>query len=119
MKAGIVTVPFNLPVDGEAWSAFIGTDPTKKGGTTGKYLNEALGGKGKIVALGGLPGNSYTAACWAGAQEASGPGIEVLAMKDAFWEEDRAKVVMADLIAAYPADRRHLGRRRRRTRSAA
>ena len=32
----------------------------------------------------------------------SGPGIEVLAFKDAFWEEDKAKVVMADLIAAYP-----------------
>ena len=61
MKAGITTVPFNLPVDGEEWHAFIGTDPEKKGGMTGKYLNDALGGKGKIVALGGLPGNSYTA----------------------------------------------------------
>ncbi len=102
MKAGIMTVPFNLPVDGEAWHAFIGTDPLKKGGTTGKYLNDALGGKGKIVALGGLPGNSYTAGCWTGAKEHFGPGIEVLAFKDAFWEEDKAKVVMADLIAAYP-----------------
>ena len=102
MKAGIMTVPFNLPVDGEEWHAFIGTDPEKKGGMTGKYLNDALGGKGKIVALGGLPGNSYTAACWAGAKKSFGPGIEVLAFKDASWEEDKAKVIMADLIAAYP-----------------
>ena len=102
VKAGVMTVPFNLPVDGEEWHAFIGTDPVKKGGTTGKYLNEALGGKGKIVALGGLPGNSYTAGCWKGAKENFGPGIEVLAFKDASWEEDKAKVVMADLIAAYP-----------------
>jgi ribose transport system substrate-binding protein len=102
-KEGIVTVPFNLPVDGEAWSTYTGTDPTKKGQALGAWLSKALGGKGKIVGLGGLPGNSYTAACWAGAQEAfKGTGIEVLAMKDAFWEEDRAKVVMADLIAAYP-----------------
>ncbi|MDW6024202.1 ABC transporter substrate-binding protein [Mesorhizobium sp. BAC0120] len=99
---GIVTVPFNLPVDGEGWSTYVGTDPVKKGGALGKWLNDALGGKGKIVALGGLPGNSYTAAGWDGAQKAFGPGIEVLAFKDAFWEEDKAKVVMADLIAAYP-----------------
>ena len=100
---GIVTVPFNLPVDGEAWSAYVGTDPTHKGRTLGEFLKTALGGKGKIVALGGLPGNSYTAAAWAGTQTAfNGSGIEVLAFKDASWEEDRAKVVMADLIAAYP-----------------
>ena len=36
--------------------------------------------------------------------------IEVLAFKDTDWSEDKAKVVMSDLIAAYPADRRHLGR---------
>ncbi len=101
-RAGIVTVPFNLPVDGEHWTAFVGTDPQKKGATTGKRLNDMLGGKGKIVALGGLPGNSYTAECWKGAQAQFAPGIQVLAFKDAFWEEDRAKVVMADLLAAYP-----------------
>ncbi len=102
-REGIVTVPFNLPVDGEAWSTYTGTDPTKKGQALGTWLVKALGGKGKIVGLGGLPVNSYTAAAWSGAREAfKGSGVEVLAMKDAFWEEDRAKVVMADLIAAYP-----------------
>ena len=37
-KQGIVTVPFNLPVDGEAWTAYIGTDPEKKGFALGKWL---------------------------------------------------------------------------------
>lgn len=102
-KEGIVTVPFNLPVEGEAWSTYAGTDPIKKGQALGGWLTKALGGKGKIIGLGGLPGNSYTAACWAGAKTAfQGTGIEVLALKDAFWQEDRAKVVTADLIAAYP-----------------
>ena len=32
----------------------------------------------------------------------SGYFAQVLAFRDAYWEEDRAKVVMADLIAAYP-----------------
>lgn len=99
---GIVTAPFNLPVDGEDWSTYVGTDPQKKGATLGKWLSDALNGSGKIVALGGIPGNSYTAAGWAGAQEVFAPGIEVLAFRDAHWEEDRAKVIMADLIAAYP-----------------
>jgi len=101
-RSGIVTVPFNLPVDGEAWTGYLGTDPEKKGRALGAWLDKALGGKGKIVALGGIPGNSYTAACWKGAQSAFSPGIEVLTFKDANWEEDKAKVVMADLIAAYP-----------------
>ncbi len=102
-KEGIVTVPFNLPVEGEDWVAYCGTDPAKKGRALGDWLAKALNGTGKIVALGGIPGNSYTAAAWAGAQEAfKGTRIEVLAFKDAYWEEDRAKVVMADLIAAYP-----------------
>lgn len=99
---GIVTAPFNLPVDGEDWSTYVGTDPQKKGAGLGQWLSDALGGSGKIVALGGIPGNSYTAAGWAGAQEAFAPGIEVLTFRDAHWEEDRAKVIMADLIAAYP-----------------
>ncbi len=102
-RAGIIAVPFNLPVEGKAWTTYCGTDPTNKGKTLGAWLTKALGGKGKIVGLGGLPGNSYTAAAWKGAQEAmKGSEIEVLAFKDAYWEEDRAKVVMADLIAAYP-----------------
>lgn len=101
-EEGIVTIPFNLPVDGTDWSSYVGTDPEKKGAALGKWLNDTLGGKGKIVALGGLPGNSYTAAGWKGAQANFGPEIEVLAFKDASWEEDKAKVIMADLIAAYP-----------------
>jgi ribose transport system substrate-binding protein len=102
-KQGILTVPFNLPVDGEAWTTYNGTDPQKKGFQLGKWLRNTVGESAKIVALGGLPGNSYTAAAWAGAQKAmEGSQIQVLAFRDAYWEEDRAKVVMADLIAAYP-----------------
>ena len=41
----------------------------------------------------------YTASK-AGAKKAfEGSNIQVLAFKDASWEEDKAKVVMADLIA--------------------
>jgi ribose transport system substrate-binding protein len=100
---GIVTVPFNLPVDGTGYTAYLGTDPVDKGTRLGEWLRDALNGTGKIVALGGIPGNSYTAAAWAASQAVfEGTNIEVLAYRDANWEEDHAKVVMADLITAYP-----------------
>lgn len=102
-REGIVTVPFNLPVSGTDWTAYTGTDPANKGYVLAKWLREKLNGSGKIIALGGIPGNSYTAAAWAGANKAfAGSQIHVLAFKDASWEEDRAKVVTANLIAAYP-----------------
>ena len=102
-QEGIIVAPFNLPIDGEGYDVYVGTDPQIKGGSSGAWLRDALGGKGKIVALGGIAGNSYTAAGWAGAQQAfEGTDIEVLAYRDTDWSEDRAKVIMGDLIAAYP-----------------
>jgi ribose transport system substrate-binding protein len=103
VQEGIAVIPFNLPVDGEEWTAYIGTDPANKGRRLGEWLRDALGGQGQIVSLGGIPGNSYTAAAWGAAEPVlTESGVEVLAFRDAYWEEDRAKVVMADLIAAYP-----------------
>lgn len=100
---GIVVAPFNLPIDTEDYDLYVGTDPSVKGAASGAWLREALGGRGKIIALGGIAGNSYTAAGWAGALEAfEGTEIEVLAFRDTDWSEDRAKVITADLIAAYP-----------------
>jgi ribose transport system substrate-binding protein len=102
-RAGIVAAPFNLPVDGQGYDLYVGTDPSVKGHSSGTWLRKAVGDKGKIVALGGIPGNSYTAAGWKGAQRAfEGSNIEVLAFRDTDWSEDRAKVIMADLIAAHP-----------------
>ncbi len=100
---GIVTIPFNLPVRGEHWSSYVGTDPAQKGQALGAWLAAALHGKGGVVGLGGVPGNPYTAACWAGAQLAfKGGGITVLHFADAWWQRDRARAVMAGLAAALP-----------------
>lgn len=101
-RQGIVTVPFNLPVSGDRWSAYVGTNPTNKGKRFGHFLNKALNGKGNIVALGGLPGNSYTAAAWTGSQSVFDKGIKVLAFRAAYWQQARAKTIMADLLSAYP-----------------
>jgi ribose transport system substrate-binding protein len=102
-RLGIVTIPFNLPVEGNDFTAYVGVDPANKGERNAKFLKGAVGSNAKIVALGGLPGNSYTAAGWGAAESLlKSAGIEVLAFRDAYWEEDRAKVIMSDLIVAYP-----------------
>lgn len=102
-QEGIIVAPFNLPVEGDGYDVYVGTNPSFKGQSSGTWLRNALGGKGKIVALGGIAGNSYTAEGWKGAQEAfAGSEIEVLAFRDTDWSEDKAKVIMADLIAAHP-----------------
>ena len=102
-KLGIFTIPFNLPVEGNDFTAYVGVDPANKGERNAKFLKSVIGSGGKIVALGGLPGNSYTAAGWGAAESLlKGGGIDVLAFRDAYWEEDRAKVIMSDLIVAYP-----------------
>jgi ribose transport system substrate-binding protein len=100
---GIVTVPFNLPVEGENWSCYVASDPVQKGRAMGEWLLGALNRQGKIVALGGVPGNPYTAACWAGTQAVlQGTAITPLNLTAGWWQRDRARSVMAGLIAAYP-----------------
>lgn len=102
--AGIVVVPFNLSVDGKDYTAYNGTDDCARGTAAGKWLVDKLGATGGgIIALGGIPGNSSTAAAWTCAQkEFEGTTVKVLAYKDANWQEDTAKVVCTDLLTAYP-----------------
>ncbi len=100
---GIVTVPFTLPVTGTGWSSYVGTDKAGKGAALATWLARALGGRGNIVGLGGVPGNPYTQAMWSGAQTAfKGTAIDVLGIAPAGWDRARARAVMAGLIGAYP-----------------
>lgn len=103
MSLGIVVVPFNLPIESDDFTAYVGVDPSRKGERWGQWLVDTLDEGDQIVALGGLPGNSYTAAGWGAAEPIIVEGgIEVLTFRDAFWEEDRARVIMSDLLSAYP-----------------
>jgi ribose transport system substrate-binding protein len=77
---GIVTVPFNLPLTGGSYSAYVGTNPCLKAQDNARSLVSFVGGKpGGIVALGGTPGNSYTEEGWACAQKILAAGqVKVL-----------------------------------------
>jgi ribose transport system substrate-binding protein len=100
---GIVAVPFNLPLTGNRYNAYVGTDPAQKGTRLAECLASDLHNQGKIIALGGIPGNSYTAAAWGAAQQVlKRTHIQILTYRDAYWQEDRAKTITADLLASYP-----------------
>lgn len=103
-NAGIVTVPFNLPLTGGSYSAYIGTSPCLKAQDNARNLVSYVKGKsGGIVALGGTPGNSYTEEGWACAQKIiAAAHVRVLSFRWASWEPDQAKSVMSSVIASYP-----------------
>src|SRR5579875_96794 len=104
-NAGIVTVPFNLPLTGGSYDAYIGTNPCLKAQDNANNLVSYVKGKpGGIVALGGTPGNSYTEVGWACAQKIiTAAHIPVLTFRWAYWEPDTAKSVMSSVIASYPS----------------
>lgn len=103
VEAGIVVVPFNLPVEDAEPTAYLGTDACDKGRRIAEWLRDQLGGEGGVIALGGIPGNSYTATAWGcGEPVFLDAGMEVLSYRDAEWQEDVARVVCTDLLTALP-----------------
>lgn len=104
MSAGIKVIDFNLTLDDtSACDVFVGTSQKYKGETSAKWLSDKLGGKGNIVILGGIPGNSGTAEYKAAADAVfKDTQIKVVAYRDCNWQEDKAKAIMADLLVSYP-----------------
>src|SRR5690606_21769379 len=65
---------------------------------------EAMGGKGNIIALRGIPGTSDDIGRWQGVENVlkNYPGIRVVGSVHADWAYDKARVAMASLLAAHP-----------------
>jgi ribose transport system substrate-binding protein len=62
-KAGVVTVPYRVSPGGKPgtdYDYFVSTDFTQTGVLWGQWLVKALGGKGKVLNLGGPPANSQS-----------------------------------------------------------
>ncbi len=101
---GIKVLHFNLPLDDpDSYTVYVGPDERERGRRWARWLADRLGGRGNIVVLGGIPGNPGTAAALEGSQEVlAGTEVKVLAYRDAFWQEERGRAVMAELIARHP-----------------
>jgi len=102
--SGIKVVHFNLPLeDPECYHVYVGPDEKTRGKVWALWLVEKLKGQGSIVMFGGIPGNPGTAAAVEGALEVfKSTQIKVLAYRDSYWQEERGKQIMLELISRFP-----------------
>ncbi len=100
----IVTIVFNDFVNTDQFHSILWVDEFKFGYIGGAWLNEQLGGEGKIVVLEGIAGMGVSDLRTEGALDALSDDVEILARQPAGWAYDQAKVAMEDFIAAYPGE---------------
>lgn len=106
MGQGIKVVVYNSAVssDFEDYTSYVYQDNYDFGRINGQFLADALGGKGKIIVLQGVAGNSISADRWQGAKDVFDqyPDIEVLAEANGNWDYADGKAATEALLSAYP-----------------
>jgi ribose transport system substrate-binding protein len=109
LNSGIPVVAFNSDVEGEDnYTAFVGTDEKEFGYVISKWLLQQIGGKGNIVVLNGIAGNSISNDRFEGLQKAlaelpdGGKNVKILAQYNADWAYDKGKQAMEQALAAFP-----------------
>lgn len=104
VDAGIPVIVTDANVTSEKVTSQIVLDQVKWGEETAKWLVDQMGGKGKIVVLNGIAGNSADSDRWGGAKKVFDqyPDIEILATANADWDQAKAQVEVANWLAAYP-----------------
>lgn len=101
-NAGIPVIVFNNELKGTNFQSMVWIDEYMFGWIGGEWLKEKLGGKGNVVILEGVAGTSTSDLRTAGAKDALGAAIKILAQQPADWDYAKGKKVMEDFIAAYP-----------------
>ena len=101
---GIVVVSFDNVVDTDRVTLKIQADEEELGGRMMEWLCEQLGGRGRIVMLGGIAGNSTALLRWKGAEDVleNYPNIEVVGTAWVDWAYDKSKAAMESFLAANP-----------------
>lgn len=107
--AGVKVVPFVGSPGGKPgvdYVDFVSEDITTYGQTLAKWTIEQMGGKGNLVMLGGIAGNSYSQGVYDGVvKEAKAhPGIKLLSTDGPVstdWEPGKTQQVVAGLITKY------------------
>lgn len=102
-QAGTPVIVLDRKVQGEDYTCFIGADNVKIGREAGKFLVEALGGKGKIVELKGLmtstPGQERRQGFLEGIE---GSDLEIIFSVDCKWLEEEAQDEMNSALSRFP-----------------
>ncbi len=102
--AGVLTVTFDNIVATDKVVLKVEADESGIGIQNMEWLAKKLGGKGKIVMLGGIKGTSSAQLRWDGALEVlkKYPGIEVIGEDWVNWAFDMGKAAMENFLAANP-----------------
>lgn len=109
-KAGIPIIDLDVRLDADAAKAaglkfnYVGVDNFNGGYLEAKNLVEALGGKGNIAILEGIPGVDNGEQRKAGALKAFGeyPNIKIVASQSANWETEQALNITTNILTANP-----------------
>jgi ribose transport system substrate-binding protein len=108
-QAGVKVVPFVGSPGGEPgkdYVDFVAEDITTYGRSLADWTIDAMGGKGNLVMLGGIAGNSYSQGVYDGVKEAAAehPGVKLLNPDGPIstdWEPGKTQQVVAGLITKY------------------
>ncbi|MBN9017611.1 MAG: ABC transporter substrate-binding protein [Rhizobiales bacterium] len=101
--SGIPVVLFASKANPQHYTTKILGDDRFFGKAGADYLVEALGGKGNIIAIRGISGNSIDNDRWAAAEESlKAGGIKVIDTAFGDWAYDKGKQVCESLIVAHP-----------------
>lgn len=106
MDAGIKVVVYNSYVDSSFtnYTAYVNQDGKEFGKINAQFLVDALGGKGKIILLQGVAGNSVCIERWEGAKEVFDqyPDIEIVGEANGNWDYADGKAATEALLSANP-----------------
>jgi ribose transport system substrate-binding protein len=100
---GIPVIVLDRAVEGDKFTTFIGADNEKIGREAGKWVANALGGKGKIVELEGLqtstPGQDRHKGFLEGLALEGHPDLKIVFTADMAWLEPNARREMESALA--------------------
>ncbi|MBI9108163.1 MAG: ABC transporter substrate-binding protein [Spirochaetales bacterium] len=103
-ESGIPVIVFGGSINTDSLTCLVTQDLYEFGRSQAKWLAEELGGKGKIIMLSGIAGNTTAEERLAGAREVfdANPGIEVLDHQYCDWSAAKTKTIVEAMLNAFP-----------------
>ncbi len=101
---GIPVIVFGGTINTDRYTCLVTQDLKEFGKAQAAWLAKELGGKGQIVMLSGIAGNTTAEDRLAGAQEEfrKYPGIKILDHQYCDWSPPKAKSIMEAMMQAFP-----------------
>ena len=102
--SGIPVIVFGGTINTDSYTCLVTQDLHEFGRAQAEWLANELGGKGKIVMMSGIAGNTTAEDRLSGARGEfkKHPGIEILDHQYCDWSPPKAKSIMETMIQAFP-----------------